>query len=201
VTLSDSTPDTGDAILVTVNAVDNVEVTGVMADGVSLTKQSNDIWTGTITAIEGTHSVNVSAHDAAGNVVWDNSSSYTATTPTVTNSISGFKINDLNGNRRQDAGETGLSGWNIRLIGIGPDTFRVKKETTTDDKGFYRFENLPAGRYIVMETPMIRGYVPTDAPVKVVKLEDGTNSINNNFMNRPIRSLFNIPFVFKGTQE
>ena len=76
--------------------------------------------------------------------------------------------------------------------------FPLVSFTTTDDKGFYRFENIPAG-YIVMETPLKRGYVPTDAPVKVVKLEDGTNSMNNNFMNRPIRSLFNIPFFSKGT--
>ncbi len=112
-----------------------------------------------------------------------------ATVLPTTNSISGFKINDLNGNGKLDAGEKGLPGWNIRLIGIGPDTHRVKKETTTDENGFYSFENLPAGRYIVMETPIKRGYVPTDAPVKVVNLEDGTNSMNNNFMNRPISSL------------
>jgi hypothetical protein len=124
----------------------------------------------------------------------------TVVPPTITNSISGFKINDLNGNGRQDASEIGIPGWNIKLIGIGPDTFKVKKETTTDENGFYSFENLPAGRYIVMETPLKRGYVPTDTPVKVVNLKEGTNSMNNNFMNRPIRSLFNIP-VSKGKQE
>lgn len=83
VTLSTNTPNTGDLILVTVNATDDVLVTSVMANGISLTKQSNDIWNGSITAIEGTHSVNVSASDGAGHVTWDNSTSYTATTPNI----------------------------------------------------------------------------------------------------------------------
>ncbi len=83
VTLSTNTPNTGDNILVTVNATDDVSVTSVVANGVSLTKQSNDIWTGSITAIEGTHSVNVSASDNADQVTWDNSTSYTAITPNI----------------------------------------------------------------------------------------------------------------------
>jgi PGF-pre-PGF domain-containing protein len=80
VTLNNTTPNTDDAILVTVNATDNVEVTNVTADGVELTHQSGNIWNGTITAIEGTQYVNVSAKDAAGNTGWNNSTSYIATT-------------------------------------------------------------------------------------------------------------------------
>ena len=81
VTLDTTAPNTGDAILVTVDATDNVAVTGVTAEGVPLTHQSGNIWNGTITAIEGTHSVNVSAVDAAGNTGWNNSTGYTATPP------------------------------------------------------------------------------------------------------------------------
>ncbi len=106
----------------------------------------------------------------------------------ITNTISGFKINDLDGNGRRDAGEEGLPDWNIKLIGIGAETFQVTRETTTDGQGFYRFENLPAGMYIVMET-LKGGYVPTSSTVIVVNLENGTNSMDNNFMNRPISSL------------
>ncbi len=114
------------------------------------------------------------------------------TVPAVTNIISGFKINDLNGNGKQDAGENGLPGWNIRLIGIVPETAGINMETTTDDNGFYSFENLPAGMYLVVET--VKGdYVPSGSPVLVVNLENGMNSMNNNFTNRPISSL--IPFV------
>jgi len=84
VTLNTTTPNTGDAILVTVDATDNVAVTSVTVDGVELTYQSGTIWTGTITAMEGTHSVDVSSKDAAGNTGWNNSTSYTVTTPDTT---------------------------------------------------------------------------------------------------------------------
>jgi uncharacterized protein (TIGR03118 family) len=79
VTLNNSSPNTGDAILVIVNATDNVRVTNVLANGFSLTNQGGTIWNGTITALSGTNSVNVSASDAAGNTAWNNSTSYTAT--------------------------------------------------------------------------------------------------------------------------
>jgi PKD repeat protein len=83
VMLNNSTPNTNDAILVTVNATDNVGVTGVVANGASLINQGGNIWNGTITALAGTHSVNVSASDAASNTGWNNSTSYTATTPPI----------------------------------------------------------------------------------------------------------------------
>jgi serine-aspartate repeat-containing protein C/D/E len=110
-------------------------------------------------------------------------------TPTpTTSSISGFKINDLNSNGQWDQGEKGLSGWTIQLVGIGAEAHRIKKETTTDDQGFYKFENLPAGRYLIKEKHQ-KGFVPTSSPVKVIKLVQGENSISNNFTNRPIHSL------------
>jgi hypothetical protein len=108
--------------------------------------------------------------------------------PAVKNTISGFKINDLNGNGKQDAGENGLPGWKIQLIGIVPETVDINKQTTTDDQGFYSFEDLPAGMYLLVET-LKEGYVPSGPPVLVVTLENGKNSMNNNFMNRPISSL------------
>jgi hypothetical protein len=83
ITLSTNTPNTGDLISVTVNAIDDGFVTSVMANDVPLTKQRYYYWTGSITVIEGTHSVNVSAIDNAGHVTWDNSTSYTATTPNI----------------------------------------------------------------------------------------------------------------------
>jgi protocatechuate 3,4-dioxygenase beta subunit len=112
----------------------------------------------------------------------------TVTPPAVTNTISGFKINDLNGNGKQDQGEEGLPGWNIRLIGIVPGTAGIDEEATTDDNGFYSFENLPAGMYLVVET-LQGGYVPVGSPVLVINLANGMNSMNNNFMNRPVSSL------------
>ncbi|NOR60340.1 MAG: hypothetical protein GQ469_06900, partial [Methanosarcinales archaeon] len=77
--------NTGDDITVTVNATDNVGVTNVTADGVSLSNaDGDDTWEGTITAIEGTHAVNISASDAAANTVYDVSANYTATPPVTT---------------------------------------------------------------------------------------------------------------------
>ncbi|MBU4222890.1 MAG: carboxypeptidase regulatory-like domain-containing protein [Euryarchaeota archaeon] len=83
ITLNNSTPNTNDVILVTVNATDNIGVTGVVANGASLTNQGGNIWNGTIIALAGTHSVNVSASDAASNTGWNNSTSYTATIPPI----------------------------------------------------------------------------------------------------------------------
>ena len=71
---------TGSTINVTVNVTDNVGVSGVKANDIPLLNQVGSLWNGSITAIEGIHFVNVSAVDEAGNVAWDNSTSYTALT-------------------------------------------------------------------------------------------------------------------------
>ena len=85
VTLNTTEPNTGDDILVTVNATDDVEVTAVTANGEALSNDGgDDIWVGTIIAINGTHNVNISASDAAGNIVFDETANYTATTPVTT---------------------------------------------------------------------------------------------------------------------
>jgi YVTN family beta-propeller protein len=86
VTLAPTDPNTGDNITVTVNATDNVGVTTVTADGEPLSNaDGDDTWEGTITAIEGTHTVNISASDAADNTVYDETANYTATPPPADN--------------------------------------------------------------------------------------------------------------------
>ena len=45
-----------------------------------------------------------------------------------------------------------------------------------------------------METLKV-GFIPTGAPVKVVVLAEGRNSMNNNFTNRPVSSLITIPLA------
>ncbi|HJH28519.1 MAG TPA: hypothetical protein C5S51_02315, partial [Methanosarcinaceae archaeon] len=77
VLLNTTSPTLGDDILVTVNVTDNIAVSIVEANGISLIHQDGDTWNGTITAINGTNYVNVSAGDAANNIGWDNSTSYT----------------------------------------------------------------------------------------------------------------------------
>lgn len=139
----------------------------------------------------------VHATDTAGN---SNTSENRRVTVNVTvpqpegGSISGFKINDTNGNGKWDASEKGISNWTIRMIGIigtGKDTKVIRKETFTDALGFYKFDNLPVGRYILKEK-LKKGFVPTSSPVKRKKLAQFENSINNNFTNRPIHRIPNI---------
>ena len=81
VSLSSSTPDTGDSIVVTVDVTDNVGVRSVAASGVALVNTGGNVWEGSIVAEEGTHTVSVTTVDEAGNVALDNSTSYTALTP------------------------------------------------------------------------------------------------------------------------
>jgi parallel beta-helix repeat protein len=131
----------------------------------------------------------VYAGDAAGNF---NTSEIRRVTvnviapPPTGGVISGFKINDSNGNGKWDAGEKGISNWTIRLIGIsgkGKDTQVIRNETLTDAMGFYKFDNLPAGRYIVIEK-LKKGFVPTSSPFRRIKLAMDEYSMNNNFTNR-----------------
>ncbi|MCD4811281.1 hypothetical protein K8R14_01585, partial [bacterium] len=85
VTLDPADPNTGDDITVTVNVTDDVEVTDVTANGEFLSYTGvDDTWEGNITAIDGTHTVNISASDAAANTVYDETANYTATTPADT---------------------------------------------------------------------------------------------------------------------
>jgi parallel beta-helix repeat protein len=91
-----------------------------------------------------------------------------APTPTA-GSISGYKINDTNGNGKWDAGEKGISNWTIRLIGIigkGKNATVIRNETLTDATGFYKFDNLSAGRYFVIEK-LKKGFVATSSPVNL----------------------------------
>lgn len=61
-------------------------------------------------------------------------------------SICGQKFNDLNGNGIWDSNEPPLPGWVIELQGAG-----IITSTTTNVDGFYCFEGLPDGQYMVSE--------------------------------------------------
>ena len=67
-----------DAVHVTVDATDNIGVTSVKANGVSLTNSGGNIWTGDVAALGGLgiHEVNIVAEDAAGNTASDSTGSY-----------------------------------------------------------------------------------------------------------------------------
>ena len=103
------------------------------------------------------------------------------------NSISGFKIKDLNGNGKLDQGEPGIPGARIRLISFaktGAVSKILRLETVTDENGFFIFENLPPGRYVIREL-IQSGLTPTSSTFKVVRLKEGQSSENNNFFDKP----------------
>jgi PGF-pre-PGF domain-containing protein len=87
VTLSNSTPCPGDDVQVIVKV--DADFIRVESEGIKLDYiEEDDLWKGIITSKEGTHTVHVSVRDLAGNIVWDNSTTYTThTTPDTTSPI------------------------------------------------------------------------------------------------------------------
>ncbi len=79
VTLLTQDPHAGSWISIVVNATDNVGVTSVTVNDETFNMRgsASDLWDGAILAVEGTHPLNVSACDAAGLYIWDNSTTYT----------------------------------------------------------------------------------------------------------------------------
>ena len=79
VTLLTQDPHAGSWISIVVNATDNVGVTSVTVNDETFNMRgsASDLWDGAILAVEGTHPLNVSACDAAGLCIWDNSTTYT----------------------------------------------------------------------------------------------------------------------------
>ena len=83
--------------------------------------------------------------------------------------VGNFVWKDLNRNGIQDAGESGLSGLEVRIstagadgeIGGGDDL--LLQTTTTDSQGQYTFGNLPPGRYFVeFEEPPTLNFTTPD---------------------------------------
>ena len=98
-------------------------------------------------------------------------------------SISGFNINDMNGNGRWDAGESALPGWKIKLVGKSKNVKKIKREIRTDALGYYIFDNLPAGKYTISEENK-KGWKHTSSKSMKIKLKNGMKSDNNNFTNK-----------------
>jgi protocatechuate 3,4-dioxygenase beta subunit len=75
-------------------------------------------------------------------------------------SLGDFVWNDVNGNGVQDAGEAGISGATVTLIGTTGSGAAVNASTTTNASGAYSFNNLAPGTYNVsFATPS--GYAPS----------------------------------------
>lgn len=119
-------------------------------------------------------------------------------------SISGFKLNDTNGNSLADEGEEKLSGWTIQLYKecesreeiasflnisndavVEEDCFDLVDETVTGEDGYYQFSNLLAGTYKVCELEQdgwMRTF-PVDSECHTVVVDEGEDC-EANFANK-----------------
>lgn len=101
-------------------------------------------------------------------------------------SISGVKFNDLNGNGEWDYGEEGIPNWKIVLFKPSAISASSSLDTAiTDSTGYYSFENVPRGRYILGEVQQ-DDWVQTAPAGDVYRLEIKGSEVftNMNFGNR-----------------
>jgi hypothetical protein len=73
----------------------------------------------------------------------------------VSNFVTGQKYIDTNCNGVRNNNENGSAGWTIQLI--DPSTNAVVATSVTDNFGYYVFENIPTGNYILKEVQKL-GY-------------------------------------------
>jgi hypothetical protein len=84
--------------------------------------------------------------------------------------ISGLKFEDKNGDRRKGWREYGLKNWTIKLMKFGRNG--VIATALTDADGDYRFENLPAGSYLVREVQQ-NGWKQTTRDPHIITIRCG----------------------------
>ncbi|MCP4105010.1 MAG: Cna B-type domain-containing protein [Desulfobacteraceae bacterium] len=89
--------------------------------------------------------------------------------------IIGSVFDDLNGNGKQNQGESGLPGVTVQLLDTDGN---IIAESTTDQNGDYIFENIPPGTYTVRETDP-EGYISTTPDTLPLVLQPGTSGIAN----------------------
>ena len=89
------------------------------------------------------------------------SSAVTLTNPSK---VGNFVWNDLNGDGIQSAGEPGLEGVKVRLIGATATGTQVNLMTATDVSGYYFFDGLSVGTYQVkVEPPALHVFTQANA--------------------------------------
>jgi hypothetical protein len=106
-------------------------------------------------------------------------------TPTATPepaSVSGYIFNDLNANGVRNPGESGFSGWTVRL-GAGACSSTGYASTSSSGTGYYNFTNLPAGTYClsVVYSSGCGSYQTSSTHPRTITLSPGENMTFVNF--------------------
>ncbi len=95
-------------------------------------------------------------------------------------SVRGFVYEDLNDNGRRDTGEMGLGGVEIQLVAIDAIASVPAQTIRTNSDGSYSFNNLPPGRYKIVEaTQPVDYFDGQDTPGTVGGTTRGTLNIND----------------------
>lgn len=118
--------------------------------------------------------------------------------------ISGYVWDDANGNCILDKDEEKLSGWTVTLKDASG---KVIAADTTDENGYYEFENVAPGKYN-LQTTLQPGWAPTCPPEGKVEVDRTSIPIVQNFGVQRVGSITVIkdaipnsrqPFEFTGT--
>ena len=108
-------------------------------------------------------------------------------------SLAGLVYFDANNNGAFDSGENGIAGTIVSLSGADINGNPVSLTTTTAADGSYRFDNLPAGSYIVTETQPAGyadgretvgssgGSTSVNDEISAITLSAGQNATSYNF--------------------
>ncbi len=106
----------------------------------------------------------------------DNRSNLTVDFGFVPNYNLGNRVwSDTNGNGLREAGEPGIAGATVKLLDTAGNLIAT---TATDSNGYYRFDNLPAGNYVV-EVTTPAGTTPTLVPSTGATPNNDVDNDNN----------------------
>lgn len=119
----------------------------------------------------------------------------------ASSSLSGYVFVDLNLNGHRDTGETGVPGVQIAFDGADLSGSDINRILMTNDDGYYRFSDLPAGTYQIQErqpTAMADGGEETTVDgagvdndlISNIVLEAGQDATGNNFAERGLYGEF-----------
>ncbi len=167
---------------------------GDLANGESVTLTLT-VSVGTTASGTLTNTATVAASEDETDTSNNSDSESTPVIPPALSTLAGVVYIDSNGNGQFDSGDTGLSGVPVSLIPIDASGSVQGTAITqeTDANGAYLFEDLPAGRYRVVETQpagfsqgsetigTAGGSNPVSNVIDTINLGDDVDATNYNF--------------------